>query len=196
MINRLTICRFGILTIVLCLLSSSGKAQDNVPRSDTFDDVMQYVPYAAVITLKGAGVESKGSWPQLLTAVASSYLVTAGTTYILKHTIHHTRPDGSDRRSFPSGHAAISFAGAQTLHRQYGHLSPWISVGGYVVATATAIDRVARDRHHWYDVAAGAAIGVASAELGHWLSKKLFPNQSACTVNISPMGLNVMLNIK
>ena len=45
MINRLTICRFGILTIVLCLLSSSGKAQDNVPRSDTFDDVMQIIVY-------------------------------------------------------------------------------------------------------------------------------------------------------
>lgn len=188
--------RISIITIVLCLFSTAVQAQDNVPRSDTFDDVAQYIPFATVLTLKAAGVDSHTTWPQLLTAVASSYLVTAGTTYVLKHTIHHTRPDGSDRKSFPSGHAAISFAGAHTLHHQYGHISPWVSIGGYAVATATAVDRVVRDRHHWYDVAAGAAIGVASAELSHWLSRKLFPEKSGCTVNVSPMQVNVSIAVK
>lgn len=188
--------RISIITIVLCLFSTAVQAQDNVPRSDTFDDVAQYVPFAAVLTLKAAGVDSHTTWPQLLTAVASSFLVTAGTTYVLKHTIHHTRPDGSDRKSFPSGHAAISFAGAHTLHHQYGHISPWVSIGGYAVATAIAVDRVVRDRHHWYDVAAGAAIGVASAELSHWLSRKLFPEKSGCTVSVSPMQVNVSIAVK
>jgi len=36
---------------------------------------------------------------------------------------------------------------------------------------------VASNRHHWYDVAAGAAVGFASAELTWWLSNMLFPQR-------------------
>ena len=182
--------------ILLMMLPVAVMAQDKSYRGDGIDDYLQYAPWAGVVALKVAGVDGASNWKRFVVNAAASYVLMAGTSYTLKHTIHERRPDGTDDRAFPSGHAAVSFAGAHVLHKEYGKVSPWISVGGYVVATATAIDRVARDRHHWYDVAAGAAIGVASAELGHWLSKKLFPNQSACTVNISPMGLNVMLNIK
>jgi membrane-associated phospholipid phosphatase len=47
------------------------------------------------------------------------------------------------------------------------------------VATLTAIDRVRRDRHHWHDVCAGAAIGIGATELTYWLSDRLFPNGKA-----------------
>ena len=40
-----------------------------------------------------------------------------------------------------------------------------------------AVDRVIKDRHHWYDVAAGAGIGIAATEITWWLSDKLFPKQ-------------------
>ena len=53
-------------------------------------------------------------------------------------------------------------------------LSPWISVAGYGVATFTAVDRVLKDRHHWYDAVAGAGIGIAATELTWWVSDRLF----------------------
>ena len=100
-------------------------------------------------------------------------MLCAGTTYILKHSIHSMRPDGTDNHSFPSGHTAVAFCGATVLHKEYGKISPWISVAGYAVATATALDRVRRNRHHWGDVAAGAAIGYLSAEAGYWIVDKI-----------------------
>ena len=87
----------------------------------------------------------------------------------LKHAIHEKRPDGTDNHSFPSGHTSVAFTGATVLMHEYRKVSPWIGVAGYAVATTVAVDRVRRNRHHWGDVVAGAAIGVASAEAGYLL---------------------------
>ena len=58
----------------------------------------------------------------------------------------------------------------------YREVSRWIGVAGYAVATGVAVDRVRRNRHHWEDVVAGAAMGVASAEagdlIGDWILGK------------------------
>ena len=128
-----------------------------------------------------------------------SLAVSAGVTYALKNSINEWRPDHSDRRSFPSGHSAVAFSGATVLHHEFGRVSPWISVGGYAVATLTAADRVRRDRHHWHDVAAGAAIGVLSTELTYALSNryfsKLFPGSDIC-MSVSGNGVDVAIRIK
>ena len=55
------------------------------------------------------------------------------------------------------------------------------------MATVTAVDRVCRDRHHWYDTVAGAAVGFLSAEAGFWITDKLFP-RSAVNVSVNPSG--------
>ena len=108
--------------------------------------------------------------------------------------VDEERPDGSDYKSFPSGHAAIAFAGAHSLHKEYGHLSPWVSVAGYSVATFVAVDRIAKDRHHWYDVAAGAAIGLATSELSYQLSKRLFRSDHV-GMAFSGQQLDVIVNL-
>lgn len=61
------------------------------------------------------------------------------------------------------------FLEPRALMHEYRKVSPWIGVAGYAVATTVAVDRVRRNRHHWGDVVAGAAIGVASAEAGYLL---------------------------
>lgn len=72
------------------------------------------------------------------------------------------RPDGSDRRSFPSSHTATSFAAAASLQNRYG----WqLGVPAQLVAAFVGLARVKADKHHWYDVIAGAAIGEASVFL-------------------------------
>lgn len=156
-------------------ISSFGQASTNYKRyhGDGIDDVLQYTPMAASFLLKAAGVKCRSSWGQRLYKSGASFILCSGTTYLLKHSIHKMRPDGTDNRSFPSGHTAIAFSGATVLHKEFGKTSPWISVAGYTVATITAVDRVRRNRHHWEDVATGAAIGFLSAQASYWIVDKI-----------------------
>ena len=167
----------------MCVLPASAQVADN----GGYANVTRFVPYAAVIGMKAFGVDSRDEWRSLLVKTAASAVITAGVTYTMKETIHEWRPDMTDHKSFPSGHTAFAFAGATTLHHEFGHVSPWISVGGYAVATATAVDRVCRDRHYWYDTVAGAAVGFLSAELGFLVTDKLFPRRDV-NVAVSPQG--------
>ena len=142
-------------------------------HGDGIDNYLQYTPMAASFILKAAGVPCRSSWEQRLYKSGASFILCAGSTYLLKHSIHKMRPDGTDNRSFPSGHTAVAFCGATVLHKEYGKTSLWISVAGYTVATVTAVDRVRRNRHHWEDVAAGAAIGFLSAQASYWIVDKI-----------------------
>jgi membrane-associated phospholipid phosphatase len=87
---------------------------------------------------------------------------TAGTTYALKHIFPETRPDGSDNRSFPSGHTSISFAAAGYLQQRYGW--EW-GLPATAAAALVGVSRVESKDHHWYDVVVGAAIGEGAAFL-------------------------------
>ncbi len=178
-----------LLLIILCVFSLSAHAQYKEYHGDGIDDYLRFVPITAVYVLKASGVESASSWKRLLVNSASSILISSGTTYVLKHTVKSRRPDGTDRHSFPSGHTSFAFAGATILHKEYGKLSPWISIAGYGVATATAVDRVLRNRHRWTDVAAGAAIGILGTELGYWLGDKITGENSRYQVGLSADGV-------
>ncbi|MDE5871287.1 MAG: phosphatase PAP2 family protein [Muribaculaceae bacterium] len=93
---------------------------------------------------------------------ALSAAVTAGVTLGLKYLVKEQRPDFSNRHSFPSGHSAVTFASATYIGRRYGW--KW-SIPAYALSAYTAWGRVYGKKHHWWDVAAGAAIGAASSML-------------------------------
>lgn len=86
--------------------------------------------------------------------------VTEGATEVLKMIVRERRPDGSDYRSFPSGHTSLSFAAAGYLQKRYGW--QW-GLPATAVAALVGFSRVESKSHHWYDVVAGAALGEASA---------------------------------
>jgi membrane-associated phospholipid phosphatase len=72
---------------------------------------------------------------------------TAAETWALKHTVHETRPNGKDERSFPSGHTSVAFASAGYIQQRYG----W-----QAGLPATAVADAGRRRpgreatyHHW-----------------------------------------------
>jgi len=113
-----------------------------------------------VTTAFGASVVQK-DWTGVEQA-ALSLGVTGAATYGLKHAFPEQRPDGSDRRSFPSGHTSASFAAAGYLHQRYG----WkVGLPAAAVAGLVGVARVESEDHHWYDVAAGAVLGEATAFL-------------------------------
>ena len=183
-----------LLAACLFLAAAMAWAQDKPYHGDGPDDVLEHLPMAAAFALKAAGADNDHTWPPFLCGAALSYALTAGVTYSLKHTIHERRPDGTDHRSLPSGHAAFAFSGATVLHKEFGHLSPWVSVAGYAVATATAVDRVCRNRHHWYDVVAGAGVGVLSTELSYYITRKLLPDRKErVEVALSPTGFHLLV---
>lgn len=106
-----------------------------------------------------AGVLISRDWEGVKQGVLTA-AVTAGVTLILKFSISEQRPDKTNYHSFPSGHSATTFATAAFLQRRYG----WkFGAPAYALATYTAIGRVVARKHHWWDVVAGAAIGVGSA---------------------------------
>lgn len=65
------------------------------------------------------------------------------------------RPNGSDMRSFPSGHSAGAFSGAMFVHKRYGWKPALIP---YAMSLITGWSRVHVQAHYWHDVAAGAAV--------------------------------------
>jgi len=156
----LTVATLLLICIIMCPLAAFS--QSNGGKGDGIDDYLRFVPITATYALKLSGVDGSSSWKRLLVNTAASYALTVGTTYALKHSVHKRRPDDTDNYSFPSGHTSAAFAGAHILHKEYGKVSPWISVAGYSVAVFTAYDRVRRDRHDVIDVLAGGAIGIAA----------------------------------
>jgi membrane-associated phospholipid phosphatase len=74
----------------------------------------------------------------------------------LKFAVHRERPDGSDHQSFPSGHAAVTFATATVIER---HLGWRKAVLGYAIASYVAMSRIHDNKHYLSDVVFGAAVG-------------------------------------
>ena len=184
-----------IIIIVMMTIGMNASAQYKEYHGDGPDDVLRLVPIASAVALKACGVESRSNWHAFLANVALSNITAAGVTYGLKHSVHHMRPDGTDNKGFPSGHASIAFAGAHVMFKEFKNTSIWIPIAGYAVATATAIDRVHRNRHKWDDVAAGALIGVASTELSYWITSKLMPNNERGTIALSPTSFTFRYNL-
>ena len=75
-------------------------------------------------------------------------------------------------RSFPSGHTSLAFATAASLSIQF---KKWyVVVPAYLWAGTVGYSRIYLGVHYPSDVLAGAATGIGSAYLSHWLNKKLF----------------------
>ena len=139
-----------------------------------YDDWLQYAPAGAMVALKAGGVRGRSSWGRMLVSDAFSAGLMAIGVNSLKYSCRVMRPDGSSRNSFPSGHTATAFMAATMLHKEYGHRSPWYSIGGYTVATVTGVTRQLNNRHWMSDIMVGAGIGILATELGYFLADLIF----------------------
>ena len=130
------------------------------------DEYLRFTPYVCNYALHFAGVESGYNTREQFLLTATSFATMYALTQGIKHSVNKTRPDGSDNHSFPSGHVATAFLGAEQLRMNYG---TWWGVAGYTVATGTAFLRLYNNRHWLGDVISAAGIGILSARIGYWL---------------------------
>ena len=150
------------------------------------DDYTQYFGPAMTLGLKIAGLEGRSDWGRFLASSAMSAGMMALLVNTLKYSTKEMRPDGTTANSWPSGHTATAFVGATILHKEYGLTrSPWYSVAGYGVATATGVMRVLNNRHWVSDVLSGAGIGILAGELGYAFSDLIFKGKGLLRNNIS-----------
>ena len=93
--------------------------------------------------------------------IVRAQLLSQGMVQAIKYTVRRERPDGSDNKSFPSGHSASMFATATVLQKYYG----WkVGVPAYALGSYVGLARMAWNRHHATDVVMGAGFGIASAQ--------------------------------
>jgi hypothetical protein len=77
---------------------------------------------------------------------------------------YHSNPQGEfweGGRSFPSGHAASSFAFASVIAHRYPH-NFWIKWGAYGLATGVSFARVGGKKHFVSDILVGGTVGYVS----------------------------------
>lgn len=126
------------------------------------DDYTQLFP--AITYLCMGGRHAKHSFKERAVVGATAYMIMASIVNTAKYTIREQRPDASTRNSFPSGHTATVFTGAELMREEYG---PGWGAGAYTLATVVAFLRMYNGRHWLNDVIAGAGVGILSARLAY-----------------------------
>jgi len=146
------------------------EVKEDIDEKTSIDDFSQWAPAASVFALDAFGVKAKNSLRDRSVILATSYAIMGATTFAGKSFTKIERPDGSTNNSFPSGHTATAFAGAEFLWQEYKDESVWYGIAGYAVATGTGLFRMYNNKHWLTDVAAGAGIGILSTKIAYWVN--------------------------
>jgi len=145
------------------------EVNEDIDHKVSIDDFSQWAPAVSVYGLNAFGVKGKNNLKDRSIILASSYLMMSASVFALKNITKVERPDGSSNNSFPSGHTATAFAGAEFMYQEYKNQSIWYGIAGYAVATGTGLFRMYNDRHWLTDVVAGAGIGILSTKAAYWM---------------------------
>jgi len=179
------------------------EVNENIDEKITIDDFSQYAPALSVYGLNALGIKGKHNFKDRTIILGTSYLLMSATVLSLKSITKVERPDGSAFNSFPSGHTATAFAGAEFLWQEYKDVSIWYGISGYIIATGTGAFRIYNDKHWLTDVVAGAGIGILSTKVAYWINpwiqEKIFKSKEKNSVStIAPfyngkqMGIGFM----
>ncbi|MGH8252905.1 MAG: phosphatase PAP2 family protein [Steroidobacteraceae bacterium] len=156
----------------ICCCSSAGAAApltDHQEDAGELGNTLQYVAPVAALALTFLFKHEVGPQRsslntdellQLNNSPRHDLALAVGRTFVvtqtLKYAFNETRPDGGSH-SFPSGHTALAFTGAEFIRKEYGWR--W-GLPAYAVATYVGWSRVESREHYSRDVLAGAAIGI------------------------------------
>jgi len=141
----------GIAVLVMFPVCVTAK-----DSTETAGDVLAYLMPAATLGATFYLHDEDGRWQ-----FAKGFVSSFGVTQALKYTVDKERPDGSDNRSFPSGHSTAAFQSAHFIQKRYG----WAyGLPAYIGAAYVGYSRVHAKKHDNADVLAGAAIGILGSE--------------------------------
>ena len=148
--------RFNVWLFIMLFVLSTGVDVQAGGSIESAGDVLMFILPASAASLTLVYKDGQGTLQ-----LGESAALALGVTFGLKYTIDETRPNG-EPRSFPSGHASISFASAEFVRNRYG----WkYGLPAYVLASFVGYSRVEANQHYTHDVMAGAAIGILSSVL-------------------------------
>ena len=176
-----------LITIPSAQLAVKDYFQDlSKGRQANFDNVLQYIPAAAYLTmgfLPSGCFDFEGyqlgrlNFAERTLTLGTAAALTALLVLVPKYTVCEMRPNGTRANSFPSGHTATAFMGAELVRLEYG---PAYGAFAYIAATAVGIMRLYNNWHWIGDVLAGAGVGILSAEAAYWLlpyTSKILPTK-------------------
>lgn len=153
--------------------------QPERPFGSTFDNVMKYGAHPIVLgggTALAYGISQAlgDKKAALMTGTMfEAIFLTETVTIGLQLATHRRRPDGSNSRSFPSGHTSGAFALAAVVEEFYG---PWFGVPSFILASLVGISRIDSNKHVATDVLAGALLGTLMGLGTAKFHKQEFPN--------------------
>lgn len=161
----------GLESQTLKVINSDIKNEFNehIDKKFTIDDISQYAPFLSVYALNVTGIKGKNNFKDRTIILGTAYIIMGATVNVIKNTGNVERPDVTSNNSFPSGHTATAFMGAEFLFQEYKDESIWYGISGYAVAAGTGFFRMYNDRHWLTDVAAGAGIGILSTKIAYWI---------------------------
>ncbi len=125
-------------------------------------------------------------------SLAQGFIITNGITGGIKLAANRTRPDGTDQRSFLSGHTSNSFVVASVMAHHYGWKA---AVPAFAAAAYVGSSRFHSRKHFVTDVAAGATLGFI---IGRTVSKRYRGDRDSRVswgAGVAPDG-GVALNIR
>jgi len=161
-------------------LSTKNELNEHIDNKITIDDFSQYSNFISVFALNALNIKGKNNFKDRSIILVTSYLIMGSTVNIIKMTGNEIRPDGSSNNSFPSGHTATAFMGAEFLFQEYKDVSLWYGIAGYAIAAGTGFFRMYNDRHWLTDISAGAGIGILSTKIAYLIhpliNRALFRN--------------------
>lgn len=156
---------------IALILSFNSYAQTPIIASDGGHEQWEFILEGTGDVLQialplGAGMATliKGDY-RGTKQLAFSYATAMAITYSLKYVVAKRRPEGRNQYdAFPSGHTTSAFSGASFIQRRYGWKYGWAA---YVLASVVAVSRVEGPDgfHDYWDVLAGAVVGISSTYL-------------------------------
>lgn len=170
--------------------------QTNLFGRTKADNYVQYLPSVAMLGLDFVMKEHSSSFGERALSLSLGYLFMGAGVLCVKDNLRLLRPDSSAFNSFPSGHTATAFLGAELFRHYYRHLSPWYGVAAYTFAVATGFGRIFNNRHWFADVVCGAGVGILAARLaimfspyirGFFAKRLSFFKKDNTSVFLSPM---------
>ncbi|MFL1780739.1 Phosphatase PAP2 family protein [Candidatus Hepatincolaceae symbiont of Richtersius coronifer] len=165
MSNRFFIISTIIATLISIIISFTPLDSPQFLKSQSSQSIVlqknvgSFLPYVLNIGALGLIVATRDYKGLAQYVVIASSVV--GITYVAKKIFQRIRPNGK-ADSFPSGHAATSFAPTAFIHFRFG---AYYALPSYIVGIFVSYSRVASNSHYISDIMASLLLSIMVARI-------------------------------